>query len=99
MPYRVIAEGDVAILNKIGEMQDGTGTVIADEHETLSWKSDELIPDDKVAPCVVAAYEAGDEHVTSLLAYEEDVEEKPKARQGRATKAASDTDKNEEGAA
>jgi hypothetical protein len=67
MPYRVIAGHAVDVLEKIGEIVDSGGKTIGLEHKTNTWEHDDVIPDEKVSPVVVDAYNAGDEHVVSLL--------------------------------
>lgn len=69
MPYRVIAEEgtSVSILKKIGDWKTPDGHIIQEDHESVPRVDGEILADDEIAPSIIAAYEAGDQHVRSYL--------------------------------
>lgn len=93
MPYKVL-QPEVDVLHKIGEVLDRDGSVIAHEHESVLYLKDEIVPDDKISPVVVEAYDNGDEHVLDCLERVSDEKPKAKATPGRkkATTTKAETD-------
>ena len=67
MPYEVIGYPAVDVLEKIGEIIDDKGQTVGLEHRTNTWVTGDVIPDEKVSPVVVDAYNSGDAHVLSVL--------------------------------
>ena len=72
MPYKVISDGAVTILEKVGDRtyrdrNDGYKEVELPIHESNVWMPNDVIPDSKVAPVVKDAYDDGEEHIRSIL--------------------------------
>jgi hypothetical protein len=80
------------VLEKIGEIVDRDGSHVAWEHQTTLYKQDEIVPDSKISPLLVKAYDEEDEHTISVLEYvDEEVEVKPARKPRPRAKAKEET--------
>jgi hypothetical protein len=85
MPYKVLVP-ELNVLHKLGELVDSNGKLINYEHETVLYIQDELVPDNKISPVIVHAYDDGDDHTLSVLERVDEVVEEVKpapAKRGR----------------
>lgn len=68
MPYQVIADRAIDILNDVGELTHPFHPELRFyEHESNVWLPEEIIPDEEISPVVVDKYDDGDEHIRSLI--------------------------------
>lgn len=66
MPYEVIAEGALTVLQDIGTRFDREGNEVP-RYQANNYASGDVIGDDQVANIIVEQYDAGDEHTLSIL--------------------------------
>lgn len=89
MPYKVISETSVSLLTEHGTRTDPISGVVHRDHTGFIALPGEVIPDDQLSTIEKDAYEAGDEHIHSLI---EHVSDSSAAKKRRTTS----TDKEDE---